>query len=98
MAGRGERRESAAQAAAAEWLRARGERDGYRLEAMRLVSYRPEALPRRTGNPMKIGVFNLHGLLVVEDPAAFLQRILAGFGRAKAFGCGLMLLRRAPTS
>jgi CRISPR system Cascade subunit CasE len=97
VAGRGERRESAAQAAAAEWLRARGERDGYRLEAMRLVSYRPEALPRRTGNPMKIGVFNLHGLLVVEDPAAFLQRILAGFGRAKAFGCGLMLLRRAPT-
>ena len=95
-AGRGERRESAGQAAAAEWLTARGQRDGYRLEAMRLAGYRPEMLPRRSGPGARIGVFDLQGVLIVEDPAAFLQRVLAGFGRAKAFGCGLMLLRRAP--
>jgi CRISPR system Cascade subunit CasE len=96
VAGRGERRESAAQAAAAEWLTARGQRDGYRLAAMKLVGNRAEMLPRRGGCPMRIGVFDLQGSLVVEDPVAFLRRVLAGFGRAKAFGCGLMLLRRAP--
>ncbi len=93
---RAERREPAAKAAAEEWLKAREKRDGYRLDAMKLVAYRAEMLPRRGGRPARIGVFDLQGLLVVEDPAAFLRRVLAGFGRAKAFGCGLMLLRRAP--
>ena len=34
-------------------------------------------------------------LIEVTDPPAFLARLAAGFGRAKAFGCGLMLIRRA---
>ena len=38
----------------------------------------------------------LRGALEVTDDERFLARVLAGFGRAKAFGCGLMLLRRAP--
>jgi CRISPR system Cascade subunit CasE len=90
------RREPAARAAAEEWLKARETRDGYRLAALKLVGYRVETLPRDAGRSARLGVFDLQGLLVVEDPSAFLERILAGFGRAKAFGCGLMLLRRAP--
>ena len=31
-----------------------------------------------------------------DDPGAFLVALAAGFGRAKAFGCGLMLIRRMP--
>lgn len=93
---RAARRESAAKEAVEEWLASRGGRDGYRLEAMKLAAYRTETLPRRGGHAARIGVFDLQGILVVENPAAFLQRVLAGFGRAKAFGCGLMLLRRAP--
>ena len=45
--------------------------------------------------PMKIGVLDLEGILAVQDPAAFISGIMNGFGRAKAFGCGLMLIRRA---
>jgi len=37
------------------------------------------------------------GALEIADPAAFLARLAQGFGRAKAFGCGLMLIRRAPS-
>jgi CRISPR system Cascade subunit CasE len=62
---------------------------------MKLDAYRAEALPRR-GKPARIGVFDLQGLLEVAAPEAFMNRLLCGFGRAKAFGCGLMLLRRAP--
>lgn len=57
---------------------------------------------------MRLSVLDLEGILVVTDPAAFLDKVAlklgtasdaaaqAGFGRAKAFGCGLMLLKRAP--
>ncbi|MGX7703228.1 type I-E CRISPR-associated protein Cas6/Cse3/CasE [Methylobacterium sp. Gmos1] len=38
--------------------------------------------------------FDLEGEIVVEDPAKFLAQLPRGFGRAKAFGCGLMLIRR----
>jgi CRISPR system Cascade subunit CasE len=34
-------------------------------------------------------------VLQVTDPAAFLAKVASGFGPQKAFGCGLMLLRRA---
>jgi CRISPR system Cascade subunit CasE len=44
---------------------------------------------------MRIGMSDLAGGLVVEAPAAFLARLGAGLGRARAFGAGLTLLRRA---
>jgi hypothetical protein len=34
------------------------------------------------------------GVVRVEEPALFLERIAQGFGRAKSFGHGLMLIRR----
>ena len=33
------------------------------------------------------------GILRVRDPQAFRRKLETGFGRAKAFGCGLMLLK-----
>ena len=93
IAGRAERRLKAAEGAAAEWLSRVGARDGFSLRGVKLDAYRVETLPRR-GRSAKIGVCDLRGALDVTDGERFLARILAGFGRAKAFGCGLMLLRR----
>lgn len=45
--------------------------------------------------PMQVGVLDLKGTLEVREPARFLAAVAQGFGRAKAFGCGLMLIRRA---
>jgi CRISPR system Cascade subunit CasE len=92
---RSHRRMTAAQGAAAEWLAGLGARDGFDMRSMWLDAYRVESLPRR-GKRAQIGVFEIRGVLEVVDGARFLQRVLVGFGRAKAFGCGLMLLRRAP--
>jgi len=36
----------------------------------------------------------MRGVVAVTDAAAFAAKVEMGFGRAKAFGCGLMLLRR----
>jgi CRISPR system Cascade subunit CasE len=95
IAGRAERRLKAAEAASAEWLSRVGARDGFSLRGVKLDAYRVETLPRR-GRSAKIGVCDLRGVLEVTDGGRFLARVLAGFGRAKAFGCGLMLLRRRP--
>jgi CRISPR system Cascade subunit CasE len=39
-------------------------------------------------------VLDLSGALTVTDPTLFLEKLSGGFGRAKAFGLGLMLIRR----
>lgn len=49
----------------------------------------------RRVKPLRIGVLDLEGVLEVRDPALFVEAVSQGFGRAKAFGCGLMLVRRA---
>lgn len=42
----------------------------------------------------RFDVMDLTGVLVVRDGAALRERIAAGIGRGRAFGCGLLLLRR----
>lgn len=37
----------------------------------------------------------LSGAIQVVNPEAFLQQLQSGFGRAKAFGCGLMMIKPA---
>ncbi|MEO1419884.1 MAG: type I-E CRISPR-associated protein Cas6/Cse3/CasE [Pseudomonadota bacterium] len=91
-------RQHLAEKAAREWLEARAERDGFHVDALRLDAYRPMRLPRPGGKNATIGVFDLQGALRVANPEAFLARIAEGFGRAKAFGCGLMLIRRLPNA
>jgi CRISPR system Cascade subunit CasE len=93
--GRAERRLEAAESATAEWLRRVGARDGFAPIALRLEAYHVESLPRR-GRHADIGISDVRGALEVIDSRRFLARVLAGFGRSKAFGCGLMLLKRAP--
>lgn len=48
------------------------------------------------GGRLQLGVLDVEGVLTVRDPGVFVAALGAGFGRAKAFGCGLMLVRRAP--
>lgn len=43
----------------------------------------------------QFGVLDFEGLIEVTGPALFLAQLANGFGKAKAFGCGLMLIRRA---
>lgn len=95
---RAAQRMAAAQGAAADWLTAQGARSGFALQRVEAGDYSVAALPGhrgpRKGQP-QFGILDLSGLIEVTDPAAFLARLAAGFGRAKAFGCGLMLIRRA---
>jgi CRISPR system Cascade subunit CasE len=77
------------------WLRRLGETSGYQLSDLALEGYRQERL-RRPGTPsVQFGVVDVVGTLTVTEPAVFLARLQEGFGAARAWGCGLMLIRRA---
>ena len=95
---RAAQRMALAQEEGAAWLARQGEKSGFRLTAVEIQDYAAVTLPnyrgKRAGQP-QFGILDMVGQLEVTDPVAFLARLADGFGRAKAFGCGLMLIRRA---
>ncbi len=72
-----------------------GDAGGGPPPALVVESYDRVTVPRPGARPAVFGVLDFAGVLVVEDPGLFLAGLAAGFGRALAFGCGLMLVRRA---
>lgn len=96
---RADQRQALVEEAGRDWLVRQGERHGFRLRddlrPLRTDGYRQLRLPRSGSEPIRISVLDFEGVLEVTDPVRFLDRLRSGFGKAKAFGCGLMLLRRA---
>jgi CRISPR system Cascade subunit CasE len=93
---RGPAREGAIREAGASWLAARGATAGFSVEPERLhiEAYDSVRLPREGGRPVVFSTLTFRGVLTVDDPARFLASVIRGFGAAKAFGCGLMLIKR----
>ncbi|MCE2448692.1 MAG: type I-E CRISPR-associated protein Cas6/Cse3/CasE [Candidatus Latescibacteria bacterium] len=83
-----------AEKAAYDWLTTRAAEHGFHLDKLRLEGYRAERFARWGGKFGTLGVFDLKGALTITEPNSFLARLRQGFGRGKAFGCGLMLIRR----
>ena len=78
------------------WLARQGEMHGFSLVGDTAVDgYDRVRVPREGGKPAVFGVLDISGVLQVQEPVAFLAQLSQGFGRARAFGCGLMLIRRA---
>ena len=95
---RAEVRMAAAATAGRIWLDGQGSRSGFQVEDAQVADYSAVALPDhrgpRKGQP-QFGVLDLSGIICVQDPVLLLDRIAHGFGRAKSFGHGLMMIRRA---
>lgn len=75
------------------WLSSRGEKNGFHLEKVVETAYRWHALPEKN---RKAGFSSLdyEGILSVTNPERFKEMLVKGLGPSKAFGCGLMLIRR----
>lgn len=89
---RAARRMELAQEAGARWLEGQGARAGFAVRSATIRGYR--VIEARSRGP-RFGVIDIEGVIEIVDPGTFLDRVGRGFGRAKAFGCGLMLMRRA---
>jgi len=101
---RAARRPQVVETAGREWLTGQAARAGFSVdgEAVRINGYDQFEIERgqrkgsgRKNNAISVSVISFEGFLMVEDPPLFLQKLTEGFGRARAFGCGLMLIRRA---
>lgn len=91
-----ERADLARESVYAEWLGARLERGGARLEEARLASFRRTRAVRRLGKAASEGPHAvMRGRLVVEDAALFGKALAGGIGRHRAYGYGMLLLRPA---
>jgi CRISPR system Cascade subunit CasE len=78
------------------WLARQGARHGFLPDpAVAVDGYETIRIPRPGQAHLRFGRLDFEGVLTVTDPALFLARLASGFGRARAFGCGLMLIRRA---
>jgi CRISPR system Cascade subunit CasE len=108
--GRALEREAIMQSAAADWLQRQGASHGFELvdkTAPEVANYIQVPLDRRPAAARKVAgtdarsrrggfsMLDMSGTLVIRDPGAFLAKLPLGFGSARAFGCGLMLIRRA---
>lgn len=91
---RAEFRGRAAQAAADSWMGRQGAAKGFSPRITVVEGYSTIELGRRRRQGATIGILDLHGEIEVTDPGVFLSALAMGFGRAKAWGCGLMLIRR----
>ncbi|NVN10119.1 type I-E CRISPR-associated protein Cas6/Cse3/CasE [Nguyenibacter vanlangensis] len=90
-------RETVVAAALDAWLGRQGARAGF-VPALPVTLTGCDVLrvPRSGGRgTASFGVVELTGELRVTAPQPLLAAIMQGFGRARAFGCGLMLIRRA---
>lgn len=78
-----------------EWLCSQGERHGFipKKDAVQVDGYRQHRT-RRENRIIHFSTLDFTGLLTVTNPELFLNAIKRGLGPAKAFGCGLMLIRK----
>lgn len=95
-------RTEAAEREGIRWLVSQGSRHGFQpatsvdraVDSIRVMGYRTIGVERATARTARLGILDFEGTIEVTDPARFVEGIAKGFGRAKAFGCGLMLIRR----
>lgn len=93
-ADRAKARAGAIQQAGAEWLQKRCKANGFEIERVTADRYTCMKPPHRSSK-MCISTLDLDGILHVTEPKDFTSMLRRGLGRAKAYGCGLMLIRRA---
>ena len=80
-----------------EWLDTRSSSNGFLInrDHVRADGYRRHrnSIPNRN-NTIQFSSVDFEGILSVTDPDLFKSMLFKGIGKSKAFGCGLMLIRR----
>jgi CRISPR system Cascade subunit CasE len=77
-----------------QWLIGRSEALGFSVNHVLVERYR-RLQTRKKDTKMTFGVMDFAGQLTVTDEEPFRSSLLKGIGHGKAFGCGLLLIRRA---
>lgn len=92
---------AAAQAVLPDWLARQGQRLGFSLKSadagaeVHVEAYDTHRFRSAAGHGVSVASVEVRGLLRVEEPERFLRALFRGMGSARAFGMGLLLVRRA---
>ena len=79
------------------WLARQGAKAGFSVRSgeVGVDGYEQHRIARRESEKsMSYSTLDFEGILMITDPRLFLPAIARGFGASKAYGCGLMLIRR----
>jgi CRISPR system Cascade subunit CasE len=78
------------------WLEAQGSKAGFKLTVPPVVAtYAPAPVDGQKTRIVAFTELDISGQIEVTDPTTFATKLATGFGSAKAYGNGLMLLSRA---
>jgi CRISPR system Cascade subunit CasE len=93
---RAERRKDIIRQQGLAWLRRQGAAAGFDFDevSVSVDGYEPLTIRGAAKGALQLSVMEFDGMLTVRGPDSFLAKLALGFGRGKAFGLGLMLLRR----
>ena len=83
--------------AADTWLLNRAEQYGFSLEPEAFMHDRHDVhrfVKAKSKHKVNVSSLDYHGLLQVEDVELFRQTLFKGLGRARGFGCGMMMIRK----
>ena len=85
------------ESASKKWLINQGDRGGFLIKETDILidGYMQNRLYKgRRLNPIQYSSIHYEGILTVTDVDKFIHVLFSGIGRSKAFGCGLMLVRK----
>lgn len=80
-----------------EWLDSRALDSGFSIDdtAVRIDGYQPHISGRKKGKKeIRYSTMDFQGTLEVVNIEAFEKTLMKGIGKAKSFGCGLLLIRK----
>jgi CRISPR system Cascade subunit CasE len=79
------------------WLKRQGAVAGFDFNDHEVAvdGYEPITIRGSGKKALRLSIIHFDGSLTVRNPDLFIEKMARGFGRGKAFGLGLMLVRRA---
>lgn len=81
--------------AGAAWLAERAAGCGFKIESLSADTYRQHRWHKPGAHqPITLSTLDFAGTLRIVNAGLFTERLFQGIGPAKAFGCGLLMVRR----
>jgi len=80
-----------------QWLEARSEKHGFSIDHnhIRADGYKQHVVyKRKSTRPIRFSTLDIGGVLTVIKPELLVKALYKGIGPAKAFGCGMMMVKK----
>ena len=80
-----------------KWLTARADKCGFTFSkhSIRVEGYQQHQARRKQQKKLiRFSTIDFEGVLTVDNPDQFINTLYRGLGKSKAFGCGLLLVRK----